>query len=128
LRKGRCYLPGERLAGLGLAPAALLQPQSEPALRPLYAEYLDRAEAHLAAGWDYTNTLPWRCARVRLACAWPILIGVRTIERLRAGNVLDPRQRIKIGRGEVRGIILRSVLCYPWPGAWRRLARLRAAG
>jgi hypothetical protein len=49
------------------------------------------------------------------------LIGVKTLARLRAGNVLDPDQRIKVSRAEVRRIILRSVVCYPWPGAWQKL-------
>jgi hypothetical protein len=57
--------------------------------------------------------------RVRLACAWPILIGMKTIERLRRGNVLDVNRRIKISRGEVRGIVLRSLVRCPFPGAWQ---------
>ena len=122
LRKGRCYLSQQGLAGIGLVPADLLKPENEPKLRPLYNEWLDRAAAHLRAGWDYTNALPWRAARVRLACAWPILIGVKTIERLQTGNVLDPQQRIKITRPEVRRIISASLLRYPFPGAWRKLA------
>jgi hypothetical protein len=40
---------------------------------------------------------------------------------LRAGNVLDAGRRIKISRPEVKGLIVRSVLSYPWPAAWRRL-------
>lgn len=121
LRKGRCYLPADGLAKLGLSPADLLDPGSEPKLRPLYNALLDRARSHLAAGWAYTNSLPWRCVRVRLACAWPILIGLKTLAKLRDGPVLDPQRRIKVSRGEVRGIILRSVVCYPLPPAWRGL-------
>jgi farnesyl-diphosphate farnesyltransferase len=121
LRKGRCYLPTEKLDEAGLRPAVVLLPANESKFRPLYHRYLDMAEAHLAAGWVYTNSLPWRCARVRLACAWPILIGLKTIERLRAGNVLDLQQGVKISRAEVRGILVRSVLSYPLPGAWRKL-------
>jgi hypothetical protein len=59
--------------------------------------------------------------RVQQACAWPILIGLKTIERLRAANVVALQQRIKISRSEVRGILLRSVLSYPLPGAWQKL-------
>ena len=120
LRHGRCYLPGEKLSQAGLAPQDLLEPRNEAKLRPLYHHYLDLAEGHLAAGWVYTNTLPWRGARVRLACAWPILIGMKTIERMREANALDP-QRTKISRSEVRQIILRSLLLYPWPAAWQRM-------
>ncbi len=121
LRQGRCYLPAERLATCHLVPEDLLQPAYEPRLRPLYQTYLERAASHLQAGWAYTNALPRRSARVRLACAWPILLGNETLKLLRAGNVLEPQRRIKVSRGRVRGLVLRSVLYYPWPGAWRRL-------
>jgi len=65
--------------------------------------------------------LPFGQFRVRLACAWPILIGVKTIERLRAGNVLDLQRGVKISRAEVRGILLRSTLAYPLSEVWRKL-------
>jgi farnesyl-diphosphate farnesyltransferase len=121
LRQGRCYIPRERLAAHRLEPSDLLKPDTESRFRPLYASYLDLASAHLSAGWDYTNRLPRSSVRVRLACAWPILIGIRTISRLRSQNVLDPGRRIKISRAEVRGVIFRTVALYPWPRFWQRL-------
>jgi farnesyl-diphosphate farnesyltransferase len=121
LKKGRCYLPKDKLEPAGLLPEVLLSPVNEMKFRPLFHEYLDCAESHLAAGWAYTNTLPWECARVRLACAWPILIGVKTIGKLRAAGVLDLQRRVKVSRREVRRIMLCSVLLYPLPGIWRRL-------
>jgi farnesyl-diphosphate farnesyltransferase len=123
LRTGRCYLPAEKLAEIGLAPAELLDSRTEPKLRPLYNRYLDRAESHLAAGWNYTNTIPRRQVRLRLACAWPILIGLQTLRRLRVEPVLDSAHRIKVSRAEVRSVMLRSLVAYPWPGSWRGLAR-----
>lgn len=127
LRNGRCYLPGNELAAAGLSPADLLDMKNEARFRPVYDRYVALAEAHLAAGWEYTNTLPRRCARVRLACAWPILIGVRTLKLLRAGHVLDPEERIKVSRPEVKKLMARSVFCYPWPGKWRKLVEVAAA-
>jgi farnesyl-diphosphate farnesyltransferase len=121
LRKGRSYLPADGLAAVGLSPTDLLQPTNESRLRPFYNTLLDRAEAHLAAGWAYTNALPRGQVRVGLACAWPILIGVETIKRLRVENVLDPGRRIKITRAGVRKLFARSVICYAWPAAWNRL-------
>lgn len=119
LRKGRCYLPITALQTADLKPEDLLNPANETKLRPIYDPLLAQAEAHLAAGWDYTNSLPWRCVRVRLACAWPILIGVQTLARLRVQNPLDATRPIKITRALVRGILWRSVLLYPFPGLWR---------
>ncbi len=128
LRQGRCYLPGDRLWAIGLTPLDLLEPVSGRKLRPLYDAYLEQAEEHLAAGWIYTNALPRKDARVRLACAWPLLIGIRTVEKLRANNLLAPELHVKISRSEVRQIIVRTVLCYPWPRAWTRLFPRRDKG
>jgi farnesyl-diphosphate farnesyltransferase len=121
LRKGRCYLPAIELDEARLMPVVLLSPANEAKFLPLYHRYLDLAESHLKAGWDYTNSLPFGQARVRLACAWPILIGIKTIERLRAANVLELQQGIKVSRSEVRRILLWSALGYPFPGLWRKL-------
>ena len=120
LRKGRCYLPADRLSEINLSPADLLDPANEKKLRPLYDRWLDAAESHLKAGWAYTNSLPTGQFRVRLACAWPILIGVKTISRLRSGRILDPTRRIKVPRNEVKWMMLRSVVSYPFPGAWQK--------
>jgi len=122
LRKGRCYLPLNKLTEAGLKPADLLQPLNETRFRPLYHGYLDLAESYLAAGWQYTNLVPRGQMRIRLACAWPVLIGLETIKRLRVENVLEPQHRVKLSRAEVRRLIVRSVVFYPLPAAWKRLA------
>jgi farnesyl-diphosphate farnesyltransferase len=122
LRKGRCYLPADKLGANQLQPADLVQPRNEGRFRPLYGRYLDLAAAHLAAGWRYTNTLPRSQVRVRLACAWPVLIGLETLKRLRVENVLDAAHRVKVSRPEVKRIMVQTVLRYPFGGAWRRLA------
>jgi farnesyl-diphosphate farnesyltransferase len=120
LRQGRCYVPRQVLATAGLTPSDLLSPENRARFQPLYETLLDRAEAHLAAGWDYTNTLPFGQFRLRLGCAWPILIGVRTLGRLRHENILDPARPIKVSRGELYALIAGSVVRVPFPGAWRR--------
>jgi farnesyl-diphosphate farnesyltransferase len=119
LKNGRCYLPAERLAGAKLFPEELLAPENEAKFLPLFHEYLDRAETHLAAGWRYTNTLPFGQFRVRLACAWPVLLGMKTIAKLRAADVAGLQQRVKVSRGEVRRIVFRSLASCPLPGIWR---------
>jgi farnesyl-diphosphate farnesyltransferase len=121
LRTGRCYLPLDQLRGNGLAPADLLETSNEARTRPIYDKWLETAQAHLDAGWDYTNALPRRCIRVRLACAWPLLLGARTLQLLRTGSFLDATRRIKVPRPEVRGVLWRSLLFYPFPGKWAGL-------
>ena len=121
LRNGRCYLPEKPMAPFGLSPMDLLSPDSQSRFKPFYWKYLSQARTHLAAGWEYTLALPSRRVRLRLACAWPILIGVRTLDKLREINVLDPGQRVKVNRSEVRGILARTILLYPWQPVWRQL-------
>jgi len=121
LRNGRCYLPMQRLDEAKLMPGLLFSPVNEKKFREVFEEYLDKAESHLAAGWHYTNTLPYGQFRVRLACAWPILFGMRTIAKLRAAGAGELRARVKITRGEVWGILIRSLAACPVPFVWRRL-------
>ena len=123
LKNGRCYLPLEKLTPAGLTPENLLRPENEGPFLALFRAHLDQAEAHLTAGWRYTNTLPFGQFRVRLACAWPILLGAKTIERLRATDVTGLQQRVKVPRGAVYGMMARSTLACPVPFLWRKLYR-----
>jgi farnesyl-diphosphate farnesyltransferase len=101
LRIGRCYLPVTD-------PSSLLDPANFESVRPEYTRWLDRAVEHLDAGWQYTMEIPPGLWRLRLACIWPIWIGLKTIARLRMANPLDPQQRMKVSRGEVYALMLRS--------------------
>jgi farnesyl-diphosphate farnesyltransferase len=121
LQQGRCYIPEQRLSQYSLKPMDLLNADNMHRFRPLYDEYLQRAEDFLSAGWRYTTTLPFSSIRVRLACAWPILIGMQTVERLRHSNVLDARQRTKISRSDIWCLIRKTVFLYPNRKAWNRL-------
>jgi farnesyl-diphosphate farnesyltransferase len=121
LKNGRCYLPLPGLDEAKLSPENLFLPANAEKFLKLYHTQLDQAEAHLAAGWNYTNTLPFGQFRVRLACAWPVLIGLKTIKKLRAANPVELQQRVKISRGEVWRIIFISLLACPVPFLWRKL-------
>jgi farnesyl-diphosphate farnesyltransferase len=120
LRNGRCYLPRETLTAASLTPEDLFSPGNEPEFRSCFHRYLNVAEGHLRAGWRYTNMLPRRCVRVRLGCAWPILIGMRTLDKLRAATGAELQQRVKIPRREVRAIMFRSLWTYPFPKTWQK--------
>ena len=121
LQAGRCYLPCDELARVGLSPADLLDPAVEDRLRPVYDRWLHQAEGHLAAGWNYVRSIPSNQVRVRLACAWPILIGVQTLRRLREPGVLDARRRVKISRADVRSILWATLWRLPFQRRWNGL-------
>lgn len=121
LKKGRCYIPMEKLEKHGLSPQTMLSPAKEDNFQPLFHEFLDKAESHLRAGWDYTNSLPFNQFRVRLACAWPLLIGIKTIEQMRAASLAELQQRVKVPRQNVRRIIIGSIFACPFPALWKNL-------
>jgi len=110
LRQGRCYLPREDLARYGLEPRDLLDPGRAAQARPLLREWLDTALDHYEAGWQYTFAIPRREARMRLACAWPLLIGLRTLDLVAASpNWLDPAITLKVPRVRVYGLMAHSL-------------------
>ncbi len=103
LRIGRCYLPRVDLAALGLAPEHLLDPKAIGQVRPLLQALVGQVLDHLRAGLAYTLAVPRREPRLRLACAWPLLIGLATLGRLQgAENLLDADVVVKVPRAEVR--------------------------
>lgn len=100
LLAGRCYLPQEQLAELGLAPAELLH-RSEAAV-PVLAFWRAKAKAGIAAGIDYACAI--RNRRVRFATALPALIGARTLALLEAAGAKVFHQKVKVARSEVQKI------------------------
>lgn len=124
LRLGRCYLPRPELARLGLAPQQLLDPAVRPRLAPLIDELVQAALDCFADGWTYTLAIPRRELRLRLACAWPLLIGLATLDRVRRSpRLLDPTAAVKIRRNEVYAILARSTALAWWNGGLTRYRR-----
>jgi hypothetical protein len=50
-----------------------------------------------------------------------VLIGVKTLARLRRENPLDVERRVKVSRAEVRRIMIATVLCHPFANSWEKL-------
>jgi len=128
LRHGRCYLPRQDLARLGLSPGDLLDPAAERNARPILTELLDVALDHYEAGWRYTFAIPMAETRMRLACVWPLLIGLGTLDLLaRSPNWLDPAVTLKVPRARVYGLMAHSlVTVWSTPALRRQAHRLRA--
>jgi len=111
LRLGRCYLPRVELAALGVQPEDLCDPNALGRVRPLLSDLLDLTLSHYREGWAYTLAIPRREWRLRLACAWPLLIGLATLTLVRRSQrLLDPSMRVKVARGQVYAIMMRSFL------------------
>ena len=111
LRIGRCYLPETILARYGLAAEDLLQPENSGRARPLLFELVRRDLDHYRAAIEYTLALRPSSVRLRLACLWPVLIGLETMALLVRNEVwLDPARGSKVRRSDVYGMMARSLL------------------
>jgi len=121
LRIGRCYLPQKMLEQHGLSPEDLLLPANSPRARPLMVELLRKTLDHFREALDYTLAIPAFSVRLRLACLWPILIGLETLLLLVDNKAwLDPQQVSKVRRNKVYEIIASSLLLVPSNALVRR--------
>ena len=123
LRFGRCYIPGESLAEIGLEPSDLLKAENMDRFRPLFNRYIDLASAHMDAAIEYIGMLPYSQFRLRGACMLPVLIGQRTLTLLRNQNVLDAENRIKVLRPEIEELTKKTKRSLLIPGGGQRLLK-----
>ena len=129
LRAGRCYIPGEMLESVGLAPGDLMSPDAAEDVRQVLKDLVRRTLDLYVSAEKYVMATPRRSARLRLAMIWPILIGLATLHLLmRSPNWLDPDTRIRVSRRWVYWMMIRSVPC-TWSNAlltsWTNRLRAR---
>jgi farnesyl-diphosphate farnesyltransferase len=106
LRIGRCYLPVEMLDRFGLTPQDLLDPANSSRAQPLLFELVRLTLDHFREAVEYTLAIPAFSVRLRLACLWPVLIGLETVLLLvHNDDWLDPGKVSKIQRGKVYQVI-----------------------
>src|SRR6202022_182119 len=79
LRIGRCYLPATMLDRSGLSPQDLLLPDASRRARPLMFELVHGTLDHFREALEYALAIPAFSVRLRLACLWPLLIGLETL-------------------------------------------------
>ncbi|REG51547.1 farnesyl-diphosphate farnesyltransferase [Paraburkholderia sp. BL6669N2] len=126
LRIGRCYLPQTLLNRYGLSAQDLLVPANSVRARPLMVELLRKTLDHFCEALDYTLAIPAFSVRLRLACLWPILIGLETLLLLAENDAwLDPRRVSKVRRNKVYQIIASSLLLVPSNGLVRNAIEQR---
>jgi len=121
LRIGRCYLPTEVLDRHGLTPQLLCDPANATRAVPMRNELLRIALDHFREAAAYTFALPRTAIRLRLACLWPILIGLETLALLAENDAwLDPARASKVDRRSVYRILARSTGLVMWDGQLHR--------
>lgn len=129
LAMGRCYLPEALLSPLGLAPADLLDARRRAQALPLLAALSRRALAGYREAAGYVLAVPRGSLRLRLASLWPLMLGLGTLRRLlRQPGWLDPACRVKVPRGAVYRMLLRSLPTALSDAACRRWIMASLAG
>ncbi len=110
LRIGRCYLPEELLGQASLTSQDLLKPEASLAARPILHELVAKALDHYREGLRHVLALPRPMVRLRLACLWPILIGLETLLILiHNDHWLQPAKASKLRRIEVYKLVACSI-------------------
>jgi farnesyl-diphosphate farnesyltransferase len=126
LESGRCYLPEDSLKRYEVLPHDLKGLRSSEKLQPLISDMLQEAETALFQGLKYVERLPFGEIRLRLACAWPLLIGWKTLEHLKKEkNLFACPSKIKITRPELYLILLQSLILFPFSPRLKVLDRLQ---
>ncbi|MCI0904334.1 MAG: squalene/phytoene synthase family protein, partial [Chloroflexi bacterium] len=98
------------LAAAGLVPEDLLDPGNEGRARRILIPWMQTALGHFEAAEEYLLAVPRRSVRLRLACLWPLLLGLATLARLaRGGKWLDPDTTTKVSRRWVYRMIALSL-------------------
>jgi farnesyl-diphosphate farnesyltransferase len=106
LRIGRCYLPVALLDRFGLTPQDLLVPANSVRAQSLLFELVRLSLDHFRAAVEYTLAIPRLSVRLRLACLWPVLIGLETLVLLVHNEAwLDPAKVSKIPRSKVYEVL-----------------------
>lgn len=114
LRIGRCYLPTSILRRYGLSPQDLLMSNASLRTRPLMFELVRKTLDQFRDAIEYTFAISPFQIRLRLACLWPILIGLETLLLIVTSDAwLDPAKISKIQRCRVYKIVAISTLVAP---------------
>lgn len=110
LRIGRCYLPDDVLAAHGVGVADLMSPDASMRARGVLVDLLRVTLDQYRDACRYTLAIPRRFVRLRLACLWPIMIGLETLELLAGHDAwLDPARPAKVPRKRIYRIMASSL-------------------
>lgn len=102
LRIGRSYLPRPRLEAVGTDAASLREATDRRAVRGVVHSLLRVTLDHYRAGWRYTLAIPRRLPALRLACIWPLWIGLGTLDLIaRADDPCAPERVLRVAQRDV---------------------------
>ena len=107
LRNGRCYLPMTELREVGITSVEDLRDGGMGRGKVVFERWREKALSYHDEARLYIEAIrPWR---VRFACLLPWAIGVRTLRLIGEQSPLEQKERVKVTRKEVAGIMRRAV-------------------
>ncbi len=108
LADGRCYFPADQMAAAGLS-AHNISSHLER-FDAVWSRWEIQAREGLAMGMRYVDAVQSR--RVRAASALPALLGARTLALLRLNGPERVKQKVKVPRAEVHGVMRRLAFTF----------------
>lgn len=126
LQHGRCYLPADELAELGLAPRDLLDPRAWERLAPLHRSLTAQAVGEAQAGLGHVLAVPARYRLLRVAELLPLLLALKTLGLAARENPLAEGSRRKVPRREVYRLLATALRLAGDGPALRRWTRAEA--
>lgn len=124
LGDGRCYLPSEEWGREGLELGQIQRDGS--VLMPVWRRWLEVCSESLHEGLLYVQQLA--DGRLRYATALPLLLGARTVARLRKATWADLAAGVKVSRMEVTLLLAEAaVACRSGEGIARLYTKLSSA-
>lgn len=107
LEDGRCYLPG------GL--------QGDSVLEAEWSQWLVVCQDHLEAGLSYVQHVA--DGKLRYATALPLLLGIRTVAKMKQTPWAEVKQGVKISRLDVAKILAEAAIGCRSPASLEKLYR-----
>ena len=101
------FVPSDLLRAAGSEHDMLLREDRRAAGRAALTPLMDLANADIERGLRYIEAIPAAAMRIRLFCALPLLFAIATMRELeRSDEMLVPGGAVKIGRPEVRALVI----------------------
>ena len=123
-RLARCYLPAEQWRSLGVDEAVIAAHPER--LRPVWSQWVEKAEMLLADGVRYVTLLQHKT--LRYATALPVLLGVSTLASLRKATDKELVRGVKISRVEVGKVLFQTTLSNSPEGITKLARKLGGRG
>ncbi len=121
LKMGRCYIPTELLSRHSISVDDLVAAEKIDLFLTVYNDLIDQTMFRLERGLSYIHQLPKFAFGLRMAVWLPMMIGVKTLNRLRRhGEILKTPAPVKVTRKEIYRLVLTSLPMLPMDALLKR--------